>query len=359
MVNSPVFTAIVCTYNRPAMLKEAVAAIGRQTYKNLEIILINNGTDSESIDYLEEVAGIDKRVKLVHFKDNVYSPDDPGKYIDICFNAALEIATGDYIWCQSDDDFIGDDYAERMIALFLDNPECTTAAGFAVSIDGEGKPNGIAHDHPNVRPRYMPGHEMALASALGKSTLFGAPGCIFTVKRDALINAGGFRQPLEYCHLFGLVPFGITGFDDTAKLYWRHHEGQLNKEATSRGLIGVNETFSLFNDWEIGRRWEVFGMETAGKLVTAIEREQCLKAARWMTSYLYSWNFSAALYVIRSTWNHPNFWCWTAVKVAKRAIYIKPIRAIWRSLIRLVFRLVPMLSRLSSGLASIRERVNR
>ena len=187
MVNSPVFTAIVCTYTRPAMLKEAVAAIRRQTYKNLEIILINNGTDSESIDYLEEVAGIDKRVKLVHFKDNVYTPDDPGRYIDICFNAALEIATGDYIWCQSDDDFIGDDYAERMIALFHDNPECTTAAGIAVSIDGEGKTNGIAHEHPNDRPRYMPGHEMALASALGKSTLFGAPGCIFTVKRDDAI----------------------------------------------------------------------------------------------------------------------------------------------------------------------------
>ena len=55
MADRPVFTAIVCTYNRPALLMEAVAALRRQTYENMEIILINNGATAETVAYLHEV----------------------------------------------------------------------------------------------------------------------------------------------------------------------------------------------------------------------------------------------------------------------------------------------------------------
>ena len=48
MTRLPVFTAIMCTYNRPALLMEAVGALRRQTYENLEIILINNGGTPET-----------------------------------------------------------------------------------------------------------------------------------------------------------------------------------------------------------------------------------------------------------------------------------------------------------------------
>ena len=70
MSKIPVFTVIIDTYFRPALLKEAVAALFRQTYDNLEIILVNNGATPETVEYLHEVAALDKRGKLVHFEEN-------------------------------------------------------------------------------------------------------------------------------------------------------------------------------------------------------------------------------------------------------------------------------------------------
>lgn len=356
---SHVFTAILCTYNRPTLMKEAVAALRRQTYQNMEIILINNGGTPETIEHLNDVAASDSRVKLVNFEENVYSDDDPAKYVDVCFNAALEIATGDYVWCQSDDDFLADDYAERMVTLFIDNPECTSAAGLPVSVDVNSELNDTGPRDTNFRPRYMPGHLLAIDHVRGKSTMFGAPGYVFTVKREELIKAGGFRQPIEYAHMYGIVPFGVTGFDEEAIAYWRHHDGQLNKDATNRGLIGAYETFKLFKDWQIGRRWQVLGGDMGGQLVAAMEREQCLKAANWITMYLYSGQLSAALYLTRTMWRHPQFWVRTPAKAVRRAFSITPIRLALRPIIRLGFQVIPGLASLSPQFSRLREKVDR
>src|ERR1700690_431715 len=102
------------TFNRPHLLKEAVVGLFAQTYTNLEIIIINNAATPETQEYLSWLERQDSRIKLVHFKTNQYDPDNPNKLIDICFNAALDITEGDYVFYQSDDDFVSPDYVERM-----------------------------------------------------------------------------------------------------------------------------------------------------------------------------------------------------------------------------------------------------
>lgn len=110
MPRKPIFTIIMPTYYRLGLLKEAVNALVRQTYEHLELILISNGATSEIIDYLHDVQSQDNRVKLIFFEENQYSESDPLKYIDVCLNAGLREATGDYVFYQSDDDMIADDY---------------------------------------------------------------------------------------------------------------------------------------------------------------------------------------------------------------------------------------------------------
>jgi len=63
------FTVIMDTYYRPELLKDAVNAVFRQTHENIELILVNNGATSETVDYLLELSELDRRVKLVHFKE--------------------------------------------------------------------------------------------------------------------------------------------------------------------------------------------------------------------------------------------------------------------------------------------------
>ena len=86
MMHQPLFTVMVHTFNRPALLKFSVEALQRQTYGNLEIILINNGAIPEIVKYIHEIASSDNRVKLLHFQENQYSEDDPLKYVHVCWN---------------------------------------------------------------------------------------------------------------------------------------------------------------------------------------------------------------------------------------------------------------------------------
>lgn len=304
----PVFTAILDTYYRPALLKEAVDALRRQTYPYLEIILVDNGSTPETVVYLLAVAREDHRIKLVHFKENQYSLDDPLKMLDTCLNAALTVATGDFVWYQADDDLVADDYAEKMVRLFEDNPKCTTAAGLPVSINDSGHVLESGPRTSNIRPRYMSGLELAQDSLRGGRTLFNAPGTIFTIRRDVLVQSGGFNRAIELSHLYGIVPFGITGFDETALFYWRRHEGQLNKALSARGWLGIDETRAIMRDWLIGRRWQVFGDEAAREVVARVERQLSLTTGKWFINNLLSGRFTASLRIARKIWYRPDFW---------------------------------------------------
>ena len=148
---------------------------------------------------MHKIESLDKRVKLLHFKENQYSPDDPSKYMDVCFNAGLKVALGEYVFYQEDDDVISDNYAEKMVALFQGNPECTTVAGKVVNMDIHGN---ISETNPadlkNYRPRYMPGHLLAQQVLFRPGQImFSAPGSYFTIKRDVFVKAGGFHRNID------------------------------------------------------------------------------------------------------------------------------------------------------------------
>lgn len=351
------------TYYRPHMLKQAVEAIRRQTYQNLEIILVNNGATPETIEFLHEAESSDPRVRLLHFEENQFSWDDPCMMTDTCLNPALAMATGDYVWYQADDDLIADDYAEKMVALFIEDQECITAAGLplALDIDGNLQDNGFRVS--NFRPRHMPGKELVLRSIRGDRSLYSAPGTIFTIRRDALIEGGGYHRNIEQSQLFGIVPFGVTGFDETAYFYWRTHPGQLNRAMSNRGLIGTKEIFSLLEDWDIEDRWQIFSPEIAREITTHIHRRTCRSAAAWFVRLIYSGRPRSALRVLSTAWRNPQFW----VYVPRNLPQIKwsfiaareSIKGLFKPVFRTLFIRLPGLARLSPKLEALRQRTIR
>jgi glycosyltransferase involved in cell wall biosynthesis len=355
-----VFTAIIDTYYRPSLLKEAVNALFRQTYDNLEIILVNNGATPETIEYLYEVEAKDKRIKLVHFAKNQYSFDDPNNNIRVCFNAGLRAATGDYIWYQADDDLVADDYAEKMVALFKENPDCITAAGFPVSIDIHGKVIDGEVRTKNIRPRYMEGHLMAL-DALEGGKMFSAPGTIFTIKRDVLIKAGGYHVSVEDSQLYGIVPFGVTGFDETAIFYWRRHEGQLNKMLAVNGKVFIKDKLALLRDWQIEKRWQVFGKEAAREVVSTLRKKAFTGPATWFYINLSFFRFRASFRIVRQMWKYPYFWFLVSILPFKNPgmVIVQPLKRMLKPIVRSIFKYIPGLASISPRFARLFNQVNR
>jgi glycosyltransferase involved in cell wall biosynthesis len=363
MTSNHKFTVIMDTYYRPHMLKQAVDAIRRQTYKNLEIILVNNGATPETIEFLHEADASDSRVRLLHFEENQFSWDDPCMMSDTCLNPALAMATGDYVWYQADDDLIADDYAEKMVALFTEDPQCTTAAGLPMALDADGNPQDNGPRISNFRPRHMPGKELVLKSIRGDRSIFSAPGTILTIRRDALIAGGGYHRNIEQSQFFGIVPFGVTGFDETAHFYWRRHPGQLNRAMSNRGLVGTKEMFALLGDWDIEGRWQVFGPEIAREVTTHIRLRTCRSAASWFVRLIYSGRPRSAFRVLSTAWRNRQFW----VSVPQNLTQIKwsfiaareGLKYLFKPVFRTLFIRLPGLARLSPKLEALRQRTIR
>lgn len=308
------FTIHIDVFFKLPLFKEAIKAIQDQTYQNLEIIISNNAAGQEITDFILETKKIDKRVKVLTYEKNIYSYDDPQIANDILNNNALKIAEGKYLFRQSYDDILALDYIERMARLFNENTECITAAGLPIRIDIEGRvKEGEIYQRSkrshNLRPRYMPGHEMVLDLLNPKGgKMYSTPGTILSFRKDALIKYGGFHRCIDNCHLYGLVPFGITGFDEEAIFYPRSHSGQINKEMTQRGWAGIKDEYSLLDDFNIRERWSVFGEDVAHYVVSRISSKVCERGALVTIICLFTWNFRGALSaLIDSCWKL-NYW---------------------------------------------------
>lgn len=96
---------IVPVYNVEQYLEKCVDSIINQTYKNLEIILVDDGATDSSSKLCDKLAKIDNRIKVYH-KENGGLSD--------ARNYGVERATGDYIGFVDSDDYIDAEMYEKL-----------------------------------------------------------------------------------------------------------------------------------------------------------------------------------------------------------------------------------------------------
>ena len=105
-------SVIVPVYKVEKYLDRCVESIVNQTYKNLEIILIDDGSPDNSPQMCDEWAKKDKRIKVIH-KQNAG--------VSGARNDGLKIATGDYISFVDSDDYVDKCMFEKMLMTIHKN----------------------------------------------------------------------------------------------------------------------------------------------------------------------------------------------------------------------------------------------
>lgn len=103
---------ILPVYNVEQYLCECLETVSRQTHKNIEIILIDDGSTDHSGSIIDEFAKKDKRTKVIHKQNGGVSS---------ARNIGIDIATGDYICFADSDDILEDDYVDYLLNLCLKN----------------------------------------------------------------------------------------------------------------------------------------------------------------------------------------------------------------------------------------------
>lgn len=107
MINSLISIIVPC-YNVEEYLHKCVESLTAQTYKNIEIILVDDGSPDSSGAICDEYARKDKRIKVIH-KENGGLSD--------ARNVAIDIAVGEYITFVDSDDYVALDYVETLYRL--------------------------------------------------------------------------------------------------------------------------------------------------------------------------------------------------------------------------------------------------
>lgn len=96
MTDKPLVTVYIPTYNRVELLKRAVESVRNQTYKNIEIIIVDDCSQDDTALYLEEIARQDSRIS--------YYLKEKNSGACASRNIAINNAQGEYITGLDDDD---------------------------------------------------------------------------------------------------------------------------------------------------------------------------------------------------------------------------------------------------------------
>jgi len=183
--------AITC-YNAVETLERALRSAQRQSWPNLEILVVDDCSSDGSPELVENLIADDPRVRLIRREENGGA--------SAARNTLIEVATGEFIVFFDDDDESHPERVSRQLAVlraFESNHPGAPAACYA---GGERLyPNGYIKALPAIGSKGRPLHGVDVANYLlffaRPDGLFfgsGTPTCALLVRRSVLVQLGGF-----------------------------------------------------------------------------------------------------------------------------------------------------------------------
>lgn len=223
---------IIPTYNRVNLLKRAIDSVLNQTYKNFELIIIDDGSTD---DTKKMVGGFRSDSRLIYrYQDNSGGNSSPK-------NLGLKICTGEYItFLDSDDEYLPEKL-EKQLKLF--NKSEVLNLGFIGCFNFRIKGKNIIEDKI--------GHKGDIYHKLLDNYFINTPGLIM-IKREILDKVGIFDENLKFGNdtdFFIRIARAGFGFDFVDEFLFKYyeHENSLTRtfgeEKKDKELIYIYEKF--------------------------------------------------------------------------------------------------------------------
>lgn len=120
-MNNSLISVVIPVYNVQEYLKKCINSVCFQNYKNIEIILVNDGSTDGSAALCEELAKHDIRINVLHQENGGLSA---------ARNTGTEAAIGKFIFYLDSDDYITSDCLEKLHNALVDNGADIAQANF-------------------------------------------------------------------------------------------------------------------------------------------------------------------------------------------------------------------------------------
>lgn len=215
MKKEPLVSVVIPTYNRVHTLSTSITSVLNQTYKNLEIVVVDDGSEDGTEEYIKGIT--DKRVR--------YRKSAMNGGPSAARNTGVELAQGEYVAFQDSDDEWMPDKLERQMELMLSDEKLALVyCEYGFYIDGELLSIVPSKDIPYEKKAGN------LFCYLLRFALIGTPTLV--VKKKAFMEEGGFNESLK----------AYEDYEFTLRFARKHRIGFVEKT-----LVKVNSSSDSVN----------------------------------------------------------------------------------------------------------------
>jgi glycosyltransferase involved in cell wall biosynthesis len=210
---APRVSVVMCVYDGARYLDEAVASILGQTWRDLELIIVDDGSRDETPAILTRWMEADSRVRVITFEEN--------RGVSQAANRGMHEARGEYIARHDSDDVSAPERIERQVAVLDSEPGVVLVATNFTLTNAKGKTVGYVH---RSEPRET-------VSFLQRFFNFVGAGGHVMFRRDLVLSLGGYREDYRFAADYDLwtklIDHGDVVILPYHGLRYRLHEGSV------------------------------------------------------------------------------------------------------------------------------------
>lgn len=195
---------VVPIYKVEEYINRCIDSILNQTHKNIEIILVDDGSPDNSGKICDEYAKKDKRIKVIHKKN---------EGVSIARNTGIENSSGEYIAFVDPDDYIGENYILDLYEMCIKNKSEISICGIKSEVDN------VIIENENIIKKRMNSEE-ALKELLNEEYYYGnvctkmfKQNIAKGIKFNSMLQIG---EDLDFC--YNAFKKAINIYVDTSKM---------------------------------------------------------------------------------------------------------------------------------------------
>jgi glycosyltransferase involved in cell wall biosynthesis len=209
---------VMASYNHAAFVGAMIDSVLQQTFTNLELIVVDDGSTDATADVVASYANRFAQVRLI-------KQENQG--VVVARNRGLAEARGEFISFIDSDDLLPADRTERLVAALQTNSAVMLAYGNVDLIDTTGKVvDSFARIHPSI-----PGD---FAAQLFSRYCF-VPAASVMLKKSVFDSVGPFQEPGEAADYLKWIEVGlkyeIVRIEGEPLGFWRQHSQNVSQKA--------------------------------------------------------------------------------------------------------------------------------
>jgi len=237
---APKVSVLMPTFNYGRFISEAIESVTSQTFRDLELLVVDNCSTDDTAEQVERHALKDPRIRFIRNESNLGMVGN--------WNRCLTHASGEYIkFMFSDDSFLMHDAIEKMVQLMDSDSGLSLVASSRELIDVSSKRLGVLSDHRGAL--VQEGMKVLADCLIDQKNRIGEPSAVLFRKDQAKRGFDErYKQIVDLEMWFHLLEQGKFGYIASPLVSFRVHPGQQTQQ-NIRGSSLTDEPFLLLETY--------------------------------------------------------------------------------------------------------------